>query len=123
VATRIDRGEKMMEEKITQWLYDYQEHLKVFSEKKAYRVYLEEYSKTIKSQQMKVAEKAGFKTAASQEREARLSEVYINHLELVRTVYEEELKAQFKMKAIEMEIELFRTQQASQRLDRKAHNF
>ena len=122
MATRLDRGEKMNEQ-ITQWLDDYEGHLKIFSEKKAYRVYLEEYSKTIKSQQMKAAEKDGYKTATSQEREARLSEVYTNHLDLVRGVYQEELKAQFYMKKIEMEIELFRTQQASQRLDRKAHNF
>lgn len=122
MGIRFDRGEKMNEQ-ITKWLDDYEGYLKIFSEKKAYRVYLEEYSKTIKSQQMKVAEKAGFKTATSQEREARLSEVYTNHLDVVRGVYQEELKAQFYMKKIEMEIELFRTQQASQRLDRKAHNF
>ena len=113
-----------MNEQITQWLDDYEGHLKIFSEKKAYRVYLEEYSKTIKSQQMKVAEKAWIQNCQLPKKEKpRLSEVYTNHLDVVRGVYQEELKAQFYMKKIEMEIELFRTQQASQRLDRKAHNF
>lgn len=83
---------------------------------KATRVYLEEYRKSLKAILMKSSNQT---TAVLQEREAYADESYIAHLAGLRVAVEEEEKLRWRMVASQAAIEVWRSQEASNRsLDR-----
>ena len=86
-----------------------------YAQAEANKVYMEEMRKTIKAEQMIEAEALGHKTAAMQEREAYASHRYKTHLELLRTAVEEREKLRWMLIAAQARIEVYRTQEASNR--------
>lgn len=87
---------------------------------KANRVYMEEYRKTIKAQQMKRFEES-HPSAVAQEREAYASAEYAGHLLALKEAIAVEEELRWKMVAAEAAIEVWRSMEASNRsLDRAA---
>jgi hypothetical protein len=85
---------------------------------KATRVYLEEYRKSLKALLMKASNQP---TAVLQEREAYSDESYIAHIDGLRVAVEEEEKLRWRMVASQAAIEVWRSQEASNRnMDRSA---
>ena len=82
---------------------------------KAHRVLLEEHRKTLKARLMIEAEKNGTTAIAAQEREAYASEQYETHIEGLSAAVQEETHLYALMKAAEIKIEAWRTQEASNR--------
>jgi hypothetical protein len=106
---------------IEQLLSKYRQLGQPYSKAKAHRVYLEEYKKSLLSLLMKGAEKQGHKSVASQEREAYAHEQYVELLRGLEVAVEAEESQRFDIKRIEMEIEVWRTNQANERMERKAY--
>lgn len=86
-----------------------------YAQAEATKVYMEELRKTVKAEQMIEAEALGHKTAAMQEREAYASEKYICHLEALRTAVEERERLRWMLIAAQARIEVWRSQNASNR--------
>jgi len=86
-----------------------------YAEAESNKVYMEELRKTIKAECMKEAEMIGHKTAAMQEREAYASPKYKAHLlALQQAVYKRE-EARWMMIAAQERINVWRSQNASNR--------
>jgi len=79
---------------------------------KATRVYLEEYRKSLKAILMKSSNQT---SAALQEREAYADDTYIAHLAGLRVAVEEEETLRWRMIASQAAIEVWRSQEASNR--------
>ena len=95
-------------------------HAEEYAKAEGRKVYMEELRKTIKAQMMKDAELDGHKTAAMQEREAYASPRYQKHLEqLQEAVIDREL-LRWKLIAAQARIEVWRSQEASNRRIEKA---
>lgn len=89
-----------------------------YAQAKANRVYLEEYRKTLKALLMKASKE---KTSAAQETEAYSHPDYAQHLAALRTAIEEEEKFRWRLIAAQAGIEIWRSQEASNRnIDRAA---
>jgi len=72
--------------------------------------------KTIKAEQMRAAETEGdYKTAAMQEREAYASKRYKDHLEALKQAVEKRERLRWMLIAAQARIEVYRTQEASNR--------
>jgi len=85
---------------------------------KSERVYLDEYRKSLKAILMKACDES---SAVAQEREAYADPAYIKHLEALRTAVEQEELLRWRMVASEAAIEIWRSQEASNRMiDRSA---
>ena len=90
-------------------------HAEEYAKAEGRKVYMEELRKTIKAEEMKEAELDGHKTAAMQEREAYASPRYRKHLEsLQESVIDREL-LRWKLIAAQARIEVWRSQEASNR--------
>ena len=86
-----------------------------YAQAEASKVYMEEMRKTIKAEMMIEAEALGHKTAAMQEREAYASERYKHHLDVLRTAVEERERLRWMLIAAQARIEVWRSQNASNR--------
>ena len=106
---------------IEQLLAKYRQLGAPYGKAKGHRVYLEEYKKSLLALLMKGAEKQGHKSVASQEREACAHEQYVELLKGLEAAVEAEEYQRFEIKRIEMEIEVWRTNQANERMERKAY--
>lgn len=93
----------------------------LYAPSKAKREYLEEYKKTLLALLMKDAEKKGVTTVAAQERDARIRPEYLEMLQGLMAALEEEERLRYHLKAVEIEIEMWRTVSANQRVERKAY--
>jgi hypothetical protein len=100
---------------------DYREMSDEFARAKSQRVYLEEFKKSQLAILMKSAEAKGFKTSAAQEREALAADEYQHLLSGLRVAIEAEERVRYNMRRIEMEIEIWRTLRADERMERKAY--
>ncbi len=90
----------------------------LLAQAKAERVYMEEYRKTLKAQLMKAS---GEKSAAAQEVEAYAHQNYVQHLVALREAVAAEEVLRWKMVTAQAAIEVWRSQEASNRnLDRSA---
>jgi hypothetical protein len=107
---------------IEKLLNDYRNLGLPYGQAKAKRVYLEEYKKSLLALLMKDAERKGVTSVSGQEREAYSRKEYIDHLGALETSVENEETKRFEIKRIEMEIEVWRTEQANERMERKAYN-
>jgi len=83
--------------------------------KKAHRVYLDQYRRVVRAQQMAAAERRGIKSVAAQEREAYTSDAYELVLRNLETAIIDEEKASWKMEAAKMEVEVWRSMNANHR--------
>lgn len=102
-------------------LVDYRQMSDDYAQAKAKRVYLEEFKKSQLAILMKAAEVKGFKTSAAQEREALAAPEYQQLLSGLQAAIESEERVRYNMKRIEMEIEIWRTLRADERMERKAY--
>jgi hypothetical protein len=108
-------------EKIEQLLVEFRDAGDNYSTAKAHLVYLEDFKKSKIAILMKTAQKLGIQTASGQEREAYAHEEYMELLEAIKTATESESKLKFLLRKIEMEIEVWRTTQANERMERRAY--
>ncbi len=79
---------------------------------KAERIYMEEYRKSLKALLMKAS---GQKTAAAQETEAYAHPDYVKHLAGLQAAVEAEETLRWQMVATEAAVEVWRSQEASNR--------
>lgn len=85
---------------------------------KAERVYMEEFRKTLKSQLMKTC---GLEAIGAQEREAYAHPDYVQHLKALQEAVEEEERLRWRMVTDQASVEVWRSQEASNRaMDRAA---
>lgn len=99
-----------------QLMTEYDKLCEQYAEAKSHRVYLDEFRKSLHAILMKEAEVAGAKTVSAQDRDAYAHERYQEHLKVLRDCVEREEKSRYHLKRIEMEYEIWRTQQANERL-------
>jgi hypothetical protein len=83
-----------------------------YAQAKANRVYLEEFRKTLKAQLMKAC---GESSIGAQEREAYADETYANHLKGLSVAVEQEEVLRWRLIASQAAIEVWRSQEASNR--------
>ncbi len=87
-----------------------------YAQAEANKIYMEEMRKTIKAEQMQIAETEGeCKTAAMQEREAYASARYKTHLVALREAVEKRERLRWMLIAAQARIEVWRSQEASNR--------
>lgn len=91
------------------------------AEAQAQREYLSEFRKSKKAILMKDAEVDGFKTTASQEREAYAHADYLELLQGLKVATEKAVRLRWRLDIAKAGIELYRTQQANQRAERKGY--
>jgi hypothetical protein len=84
----------------------------VLAQAKANRVYLEEYRKSLKAILMKRSSET---SVAAQEREAYSHPEYLAHLEAIKAAVEDEEKARWGIVAAEARVDVWRSQEASNR--------
>jgi hypothetical protein len=91
----------------------------LFAKAKAERIYLEEFRKSKKALLMQEAFLAGVDTMAGQERDAYARSEYRELLEGLKAAVEIEESLKWKMTAAQLRVEIWRTNEASNRaLDR-----
>jgi hypothetical protein len=102
-------------------LYEYRMKGDPYAKAKSQRVYLEEYKKSLLSLLMKDAERRGSSSVSAQERDSYSTEKYTQHVDALKIAVEQEEFQRFEIKRIELEIEVWRTHQANERMERKAY--
>lgn len=88
-----------------------------FAKAKADRVQIEHFRKSKQALLMKEAEKAGYTTAAAQEREALASAEYIDLLDALREATMIEEKSRWDLNIAQMSVEIWRSKQAMKRAE------
>jgi hypothetical protein len=106
---------------IEQILTEYRSRVDSYAEYKSKRVYLEDFKKSLVATLMKQAEMQGHKTAAAQEREAYANQEYSKFLDGLSVAVKEEERLRYQLKSYEMEMEVWRTLRADERMERKAY--
>ena len=92
-----------------------------YGDAKAQRVYLEEFRKSKKALLMKDALKLGIEAANAQEREAYADPAYHQLLKGLALAIEQEETLKWELEAARLDIEIFRTREATARLQDRAH--
>lgn len=92
-----------------------------FGKAKAQRVYLEEFRKTKKALLMQESLKAGVEAANAQERDAYAHIEYKQVLEGLAAAIEIEETLKWQMTAAQMRVDIWRSEQASNRFVDKVH--
>jgi hypothetical protein len=87
-----------------------------FAAAKSQRIFLEEFRKTKKALLMKDAMTKGFDSAVSQEREAYAHPEYQELLQGLAAAIEQEETLLWKLRAAQMKSDIWRSEQASERL-------
>ena len=87
-----------------------------FAQAKAQRMYLEEFRKTKKALLMKEALAKGIDSAVAQEREAYAHPEYQELLRGLQVAIEQEETLLWKLRAAQMKSDIWRSEQASERL-------
>lgn len=107
---------------IEEMLNRYRELGDRYAPARAKRGYLEDYKKSMVAMLMKEVERTkGITTASGQEREALANEQYVAMLKELQVAVQEEEKIRYHLKAVEWEIEIWRTKQANERAERRAY--
>lgn len=110
-----------MDELIEKPLTYIRDKARPYAEAKAARVYLEQFRKTRKSQLFIEAEQKGVKTIAEREAYAYAHPEYLELLEGLRVAVQEEERLKLQITAAQLRIDLYRTEQANQRVERKGY--
>ena len=92
-----------------------------YGEAKAQRIYLEEFRKSKKALLMKDALTLGFDAANAQEREAYADPEYQQLLKGLAAAIEKEETLRWQIEAARLDIDIWRTRQASERLQVRSH--
>jgi hypothetical protein len=92
-----------------------------YGEAKAQRVYLEEFRKSQKALLMRDALEMGFEAANAQEREAYADPIYAKLLRGLAAAIEKEETLKWEIEAARLDIEIWRTREATNRMQDKAH--
>jgi len=92
------------------------ENASKFAEAKAKRIYLEEFRKTKKALLMKDAMARGIDSAVAQEREAYAHIEYADLLKGLMVAIEQEEELLWKLRAAQMKADIWRSEQASERI-------
>jgi hypothetical protein len=95
-------------------------HAVQFAQAKANRFYLEEYRKTLKAELCKTALEVGFEAVNAQEREAYSSPKYKAHLTAIKEAIQLEEQLRWQLVAAQARIDVWRSQEASNRAFDKA---
>ena len=93
----------------------------LFGEAKAQRVYLEEFKRTKRALLMKDALTLGIEAANAQEREAYAHPSYQQLIRGLAEAIEKEETLRWELEAARLDIEIFRTREATNRLQDRAH--
>lgn len=91
------------------------------AEAKANRVYLEQFRKSKKAILMQQAEQDGIKTIADREAYAYAHPEYLQLLDGLKVAVEREEYLKTQIGVAQLRIELYRTEQANQRAERKGY--
>ena len=94
---------------------------KEFAEAKANRVYLEQFRKSKKALLMNQAEREGITAAVKQEAYAYAHAEYHELLDGLRVAVERESYLHHTIEAAKLRIEIWRTENANQRAERRAY--
>ena len=86
-----------------------------FAQAKANRYYLEEYRKTLKAELCKDALQNGFEAVNAPEREAYSHPTYKTHLKAIKEATQLEEQLRWQLIAAQSRIEVWRSQEASNR--------
>jgi len=92
-----------------------------YGEFKAQRVYLDEFRKSKKALLMKNALEMGYEAANAQEREAYADPTYLQLLKGLAAAIEKEETLRWEIEAARLDIEIWRTREATNRMQDKAH--
>jgi len=92
-----------------------------YGEAKAQRVYLDEFRKSKKALLMKNALEMGYEAANAQEREAYADPAYLQLLKGLAAAIEKEETLRWEIEAARLDIEIFRTREATNRMQDRAH--
>lgn len=110
-----------MDELIEKPLTYIRDKARPYAEAKANRVYLEQFRKTRKAQLFIEAEQRGIKTVAEREAYAYAHPDYAEVLEGLKVAVQEEERLRLQITAAQLRIDLYRTEQANQRFEKKAY--
>lgn len=91
-----------------------------YAQAKANRIYVEEYRKTLKAELCKKALEMGYEAVNAQEREAYSHPDYKAHLTAIKEAVEAEEKLRWMLIAAEARISVWRSLEASNRVQDKA---
>ena len=103
-------------------IHNFREAGKAYATARAEAQTLEHYRHVVLSKQMAMAEAKGAKSIAAQDRDARMSPEYQVHLDGMKVAILSESLRKTDLQAAEYEIEMYRTEAASKRLERKAYS-
>jgi len=92
-----------------------------YGEAKAQRVYLEEFKRTKRALLMKDALKLGVEAANAQEREAYADHAYQQLRKGLAWAIEEEETLKWELEAARLDIEIWRTREATNRMQDRSH--
>ena len=92
-----------------------------YGEAKAQRVYLDEFRKSKKALLMKNALEMGYEAANAQEREAYADPAYLQLLKGLAAAIEKEETLRWEIEAARLDIEVWRTREATNRMQDRAH--
>ena len=112
---------RLSDEQIERRMSELRETSARYAKAKASYDYLEDFKKSKLAILMKDAEKAGFTTAAAQEREARAHQDYIELLDGLRVANEEAEKLRWELRLAELGAEVWRTQESSRRAEMRGY--
>lgn len=87
----------------------------------AERTFLDSFTKSLLAIEMQKAEADGHKTTAAQEREARASKSYLDHLDAYRLSIEKSERLRWELEVAKLGIAVWQTMSANERLERKAY--
>ena len=93
----------------------------LYGEAKAQRVYLEEFRKSKKAMLMKEALKLKVEAANAQEREAYADPEYVQLIKGLALAVEKEETLKWELEAARLDIEIFRTREATNRMQDRSH--
>ena len=110
-----------MDNTIEKRLHELREVAGRYADAKAKKEYLEHFRKSKKAILMKQMESLGFNTLAAQEREALASLEYLQLLDGLREATREAERLRWELEIARIGSELWRTQQANQRIERKGY--
>jgi hypothetical protein len=92
-----------------------------YGEAKAQRVYLDEFRKSKKALLMKNALEMGYEAANAQEREAYADPAYLQLLKGLAAAIEKEETLRWEIEAARLDIEIWRTREATNRMQDRSH--
>ena len=110
-----------MDEAIERRMIELRDTAGKFAKAYAQKEYIDEFKKSKLAILMKKYEREGAKTSAQQERDARADPDYIQLLEALKTAVEDSERLRWELKIAEIGAEVWRTQQASKRAERKGY--